>query len=138
MPPRQARGQPLHPFYPPPSLNTVEVGFALGWSGPAGLVRIRLDTITGPLLGTSDLTLIPPVPGSTDAPWWVGAARFHFATAVALQPSQRYVIEIVPVGGWIWPYSVYSDGADSYPNGRIIVNGTPDETPLVGGHRGSL
>lgn len=123
------------------SLNTVELDLVPLSSGPVvGWVRIHLDTISGPLLGGSRMTPIRPL-----APYayWVSGfprnpTRFRFTTAVGLQPGQRHVIEMVPFGGAVVTYSLFAQVGESYPRGRIIVNGMPVEVLSASGRTMSL
>lgn len=115
-----------------PTLNRLEVvTLALEWGGlitgvyPGTFqVRIRKDTITGDLLGTSP---------SVDLPRGFGGSgdlidqlvRFDFAQPVPLVAGQRHVLELVQTAGT--SFSVELSG-DLYPRGRIVTSGQPDQT----------
>jgi len=112
------------------SLNAVDVAVVAANPRPGlGQVRIREDTITGTILASS-------------APVWLYGSlityvRFTFGPDVPVQPGQRYVIELVPMGHTLATHARFADVGDSYPNGRMITDGVPDET-IVGGGRMSL
>lgn len=99
-------------------LDFVELGF---WGGNiAGeiVVNIRSETIRGEILGSSSPVLITT--GSR------GIALFEFQR-ITLAPNELHVIEVVQLSGFNI-LIVDSGGPNStYPDGRIIRNGTPGE-----------
>ena len=110
-------------------------------SGPSDVVsvRIRIDTITGPIVGTSQAVSLPD-PGSvsfgTSLPF--SLVRFDFPGPVPLEPGQRHVIEIVPIAGRVGGMFLYAQDGDSYPKGRCILGGQPFEVLSPKGGRASL
>lgn len=86
--------------------------------GPATFsVGIRNGSITGNLLGMSQLTTITP-------PTALGPAHFDFLGGVALTPGNSYVLEISEqVGGAGWGVG-YGPGA-GYANGQAFTGGNP-------------
>jgi hypothetical protein len=93
------------------------------WSryGPASdttvQVVIRRGTITGPVMGAS---LETPLTAG-----WIGEIQFEFPSLVFLMPGSVYVIELLSVDGDDW--FVQYDNNGSYPDGRMITNGTPSD-----------
>lgn len=93
-------------------LDTVEI--LIGPRDPAtvAIVKIREDSITGLVVGTS----LPGVFG-------IDAIHFDFAALVALAPGNRYVIEPVLISG---PgFGPVFSTTDTYAGGRGIVSGSP-------------
>lgn len=79
-------------------------------------VGIREDTITGTLLSTSDVETRPDGFDFENV-------NFDFATDVALTLGNRYVLEFNLLTGQ--NAALASVGVNSYPQGSIILNGTP-------------
>jgi len=85
---------------------------------PTFAVRIRSESITGPLLGTTR----PVVPDSMH----YGPLAFEFAESVDLIPGEVYVIELVPVqwGAYWYLSRTHAD----YPQGISYIWGNPSPT----------
>jgi hypothetical protein len=93
-------------------------------------VHVRQSTVTGSILGTSQIINLPHIPpgGFISTP-----VHFDFDSSVALVPGNLYVIDLqfVPEGtGGNW--AVLSGGLNPpnnppnpYAGGRLIVGGTP-------------
>jgi hypothetical protein len=86
---------------------------------PSLLVEIRDDSISGPLLGTSDV--VCPEDG------FAGVTRFTFGFSVPLVPGQRYVLRLRQVSGQNWGMQFDGFAIDRYLGGRLIVYGQPRE-----------
>ena len=85
-----------------------------GGNSPGRLtLNIRADTITSPVLGTSDTLSF--------APLFKGEATFLF-DRIVLTPGLRYVIEVVPLSD---PGYMVGGDYDAYALGRAITSGTP-------------
>ena len=86
--------------------------------GPASFfVGIRAGSITGNLLGMSQLTTTP-------LPFPLGPTHFDFPSRVPLTAGNTYVLEISEqVGGAGWGVR-YGPGAD-YANGQAFTGGNP-------------
>ncbi len=79
-------------------------------------VNILADSITGTLVGSSSLTILPAD--------FDGTATFLFYP-VPLEPQHLYVFEIVLISG---SAGVYGPSSGSpYPGGRTILSGVPYE-----------
>ncbi len=94
------------------SMNAVALWLNLPSGGPSGTVAVRLraDSITGTILGTT--------PSQTVTNIAAPELRylFEFATPIALTPGNTYAIEVVhsagqPVGVWGQPSNTYSGGS---------------------------
>ncbi|MEZ5964245.1 MAG: hypothetical protein R3F56_10405 [Planctomycetota bacterium] len=105
-----------------PTQSTIEVVDLLINAQGAGTttarVRIRRNTITGPLLGTSD-----PVTATGTT---VREEHFHFPTPVTVTPGARHVVEVVYVSGT--RLGVFATATASYAGGRSIFMGAPRAT----------
>ncbi len=104
------------------SLNFVDLrmtDFTYPYIGGALSVNIRDDTITGTILGVSDPNLLPP--------GFSGVAHFSFPTPPALQPGSRYLMEVVTLSDENWGVGIIAEGSSSYPGGRLILHGSPND-----------
>jgi hypothetical protein len=109
-------GQEFTPSYS--ALDIVELRLK-GDTGAGFVLRVRDGTITGPALATSDtLTL------ATD---FNGIALFEFER-VPLTPQRMYVLEIVQVSGRGALAASSGGPSSTYPGGRQILKGRPQET----------
>jgi hypothetical protein len=116
-------GQSFTPMLP--GLDVVEFWTA-DFSGNNGYggelyVNIREASIYGPILGTSDTLQLPDN--------FYGLTRFTFPALVSLKPGNKYVMEVVVVGGkdWIifYNWGIGSGGGpySTYPGGDWILDG---------------
>lgn len=114
-------GQEFTPTYS--SLNYVQLltgpgGFTVGEDPPSDVelyVNIRQDSITGNILGTSEIVSFPENP--------IYNTDFNFSYAVSLVPGNLYVIDVHASGdNWI----VFG-GDYNYSSGRAIIAGNPDQ-----------
>jgi hypothetical protein len=92
---------------------------------PAALqVRVRSGSISGPILGTSQVADVPLV--DPNSPPSAGTfVRFEFATSVPLLPGSRNVLELVPLAGTTGPSVGAQETGDQYAGGRAIQAGVP-------------
>ena len=104
-----------------PMLNVVQVWLSdqtQGSNAPANfMVNVRAGTIDGPIVGSSALTL----PGSFN-----DVAEFQFEP-VTLVPQSLYVMEVVQVTGINWGLKSFPGIVSTYPLGRQILAGVPQE-----------
>jgi hypothetical protein len=99
-----------------PTLTSLNFVNLLTDNGSATLeVNIRLGSITGPILGTSQPAVIP----FTFAP---NFASFSFSTPVTLIAGNLYVIEPFVVSG---DTLIVSTNTNNYPGGTQILAGIP-------------
>jgi hypothetical protein len=83
-------------------------------------VNIRLDSVTGPIIGASEPVSVPF--GVSQ-----GTVRADFGSLVPLVGGQQYVAELVPLsGGWLY----FASPNSGYSGGRLIMSGRPTETDL--------
>ena len=80
-------------------------------------VNVREGTITGPIVGTSEIATIPP--------HYRGVVTFEF-DRVELIPDDVYVIELKAISGNTMVLSSGGPGS-TYPHGRQILKGVPQE-----------
>jgi hypothetical protein len=109
-------------------LNAVDLDLRTiqGTAGVAS-VRIRLDTMAGPIIGTSHTVPIGSTSQGSSLPF--NPVRFDFPGPVPLEPGKRHVIEIVPIAGTLGVAWIYAQAGDSYPGGRCILSGQPSDVP---------
>ncbi|GEM_PF-6146027 len=82
------------------------------------MVSVYSDSITGTLIASSDTVSIPV--GHDDL------VTFLFSP-VAIVPATQYVMEIVQIRGDSFVRCAYSSSS-TYPLGRLILGGTPEES----------
>ena len=102
------------------SLDAVELMFSNNDFNQADaivVVRIRAQTIAGPILGTSDPYVLP-------YPTALSRHHLDFASPVALVPGQLYVMEVARIVG-IGNVLIHGC-ANTYASGRIILVGLPE------------
>ncbi|MGI8997376.1 MAG: hypothetical protein ACR2GW_11980 [Pyrinomonadaceae bacterium] len=108
-------------------LNVVEILIGLNIPNSVGGVNIRIGSISGAIIGTSNLTTVDP-----NLPPGFSVLRFNFASVVPLVPENIYVIELFLVSGGYGP--VFSD-TDTYARGRAIAiafgGSSPFKRPVV-------
>ncbi len=114
LPTSGATGQEFVPTEPWIEIAALQIN-AQGSGATSAFVRIRRNSITGPILGTSDPL---QATGTT-----VREEHFRFATPVLVQPGLRHVLEVVHNGGE--RLGVFRTAAASYSGGRAIAFGTP-------------
>ncbi len=88
-----------------------------GSEPPTLVVNVRADHIGGVAIGSSSVFALPDE--------YEGVAVFVFE-AVSLVPGERYVLEVIRTSGGNAMVGS-TGGTDSYPLGRIIRWGEPDE-----------
>jgi hypothetical protein len=98
-------------------LYTSDFNFAADGTGGTVSVLIRNDTITGTVLGTSIPDALPY--------GFSGVTHFAFASPVALQARNRYVIEITRNSGDAWGVGIITPDPLAYSGGRTILLGQP-------------
>ena len=82
---------------------------------PTLAVHVRSDSMTGPILGTTE----PVTPPSGHS----GPLMFEFAESVPLIPGNLYVMELVPLQ---WGYGWYLTHTHAdYPHGHSFIWGNP-------------
>lgn len=77
-------------------------------------VRLRHDTIDGPVVGTSDVVTLRQTRD--------GVVRFTFAPPAPTTPNERHVIEVVFVGG-AQNTMLGGGDTDGYAPGRPVLSG---------------
>ncbi len=82
-------------------------------------VNIRLNSVTGPIVGASE-------PVSVSFGVSQGTARADFGSLVPLVGGQQYVAELVPLSG----LGLYFFDSPNYSGGRLIMSGAPTATDL--------
>lgn len=101
------------------TLDVVEL-FLSGGPDPADFkVNIRSGTIAGTIIGESDVVSLP-------GGFFEGEVAFDF-DGVVLIPNEIYVIDLTHMSGDTKRWMVSHTGRSSYPNGRQILNGEPQE-----------
>ena len=85
-------------------------------------VNIRLGTLAGAIVGTSDVLTRSDQPTAS-----IQLFHFDFSSAVALTPGLTYVLEIVKVSGFEDSAAFFSGTGipDSYAPGSAFIFGTP-------------
>jgi MYXO-CTERM domain-containing protein len=83
--------------------------------GATVIVNVRSDSITGPILGSTDPVFMPDGFG--------GRTNFVFSTPVALIPSSTYFLEPVVQSGDLW--GIVDDPNYNYPGGTAFGGGQP-------------
>jgi hypothetical protein len=110
---------PIQEFIPSlSSLNAVQLftrDLFLFGVGTTLSVNIRKDSVTGPIIGTSDSLNLPH--------GFRGVTQFAFPQMIPLIPGSIYAIEPLNLGGEMW--STYENGSldSGYPKGRMFFNG---------------
>jgi hypothetical protein len=86
--------------------------------GATVYVNLRADSISGPVLGSTDPVTMPAYTFGS------GITNFFFATAVTLDPGTVYYLQpVVQSGDSTWP-TVY--GNYGYSGGTFYLNGSPN------------
>jgi N-acetylneuraminic acid mutarotase len=86
-------------------------------------VRIHSDTISGPVLGTSQSVTVGDRSFGAE-----GIVTFTFPSPVTLTPGKTYVIELIDLHGPGNVEGLEYTPSPSYGRGRAIVAGNPDST----------
>lgn len=92
------------------------------------LVNIRLGTITGTIVGTSNITFVPD---GTNTGGGSTITRVLFPTLVSLVPNSLYVIDVVQTGTIVpgnGNFGIGGNSGNTYAAGRAIIGGTPSTT----------
>jgi hypothetical protein len=95
------------------SIGFIDLQLGNGNSDSVVAVNLRSDSITGPILGTSESSIVP---GSSS-----GIYDFLFSNPVSLTPGTLYFFEPVIVSGGV-PQSVLL--STHYPGGNAIIDGS--------------
>ena len=112
-----------------PALNSLDVvELQLNDQSPANglgvdlVVNIRENSLSGAVVGTSDVLTRPDQPTAA-----IQLFQFAFSSAVTLTPNLTYVIEILRVAGFEDSAAFFSGtgSPDSYPQGTAFIFGTP-------------
>jgi hypothetical protein len=110
---------PIQEFTPSlSSLNVVQL-FTRDVNPSVGatlIMNIRKDSVTGPIVGTSDSINLPI--------GFKGVTQFTFPQMISLVPGSIYAIEPVFLGGDLWVTYENAFFESSYPNGRLFFNGS--------------
>lgn len=130
-----ASNQPLGQEFRPTlsALNYVDVFIEDAGSdiGPGAnfQVKIHADTITGAVVGTSDITFVPD---GTNTGGGSTYTRFNFSATAALNPGATYVLEVLQLstGSGTANFGLVGDNPniETYSAGRAILDGTPVTT----------
>jgi hypothetical protein len=101
------------------TLDVVELYLDGGTTGAEFKINIRSGTITGTIVSESNTVTLP---GNN----FEGEVSFDF-DGVVLIPNEIYVIELVHISGDSGHWMVASTSRNSYPHGRQILRGEPQE-----------
>jgi len=77
-------------------------------------VNLRSNSITGPVLGSTDPVFLPDIPSGG------GVTNFLFSTSVAVVPGTTYFFEVVVQSAELWRLNTLTD---LYGGGTMIVQG---------------
>jgi hypothetical protein len=88
--------------------------------GATVYVNLRQDSITGPILGSTQ-------PLSMPDGFAYNATNFFFSTPIAITPGTTYYLEPVVQSGDLWDTIYYHYG---YPNGSAFIQGNPNPWDL--------
>jgi hypothetical protein len=99
--------------------HTDDMGTGSDTLGAILRVDVHRNTIYDPVLGSSDLVVLPH--------GFQGLTHFEFAAPVPLEPGALHVIELVHVAGDNWGGGKYGHATDICPGGRPIMGGEPME-----------
>ncbi len=88
--------------------------------GATVYVNLRSDSITGPILGSTDPVPFPDNFGRGSN----GVANFFFPAAVAVTPGTTYYFQPVVQSGDAWGIGAYNNF--NYPNGTLFFQGVPN------------
>ncbi len=126
-------GAPMQTFQPVgqsfmPSLSAV--GFVRLWNydllnrnrlGAQVYVNVRSDSITGPILGTSDTVMFPANVGGNTNQGFAGYQTFFFSTPVTVAPGTQYYFEVIASGD---NWSIGGPNNYGYAGGDAIEGGS--------------
>jgi hypothetical protein len=78
-------------------------------------VNLRSNSITGPILGSTDPVFLPDIPSGG------GVTNFLFSTPVSVVPGITYFFEVVVQSGDFWTLNTL--GANDYSRGAMFLQG---------------
>ena len=106
-------------------LGGIELEISCCLSGASGTVRLDVHegSIAGPIVGTSEVTLLDAANPIIAGNGTIEAEMFPFVPAVSLTPGTLYVVEIVLTAGG--DVTVSRTPGDSHAGGTFYFNGSP-------------